>query len=278
MADFGTECDFVKDVAIFYPLRVIMSILGVPKEDEGRMLKLTQELFGGTDEEMTRDQENSVPETNTITDFFEYFNALTEEKRKNPTDDVASVIANSKIDNNPLGHLEAMSYYIIIASAGHDTTSSSTAGGVLALIENPDELLKLINNPNLMTTAVEEAIRWVTPVKSFFRTVTEDYELRGRQLKKDDSILLCYPSGNRDEEVFDDPFDFKVDRNPNRHLAFGHGAHLCLGKYLAKIEMEIFYEELFRRIKDIELNGNPEWVKASFVSGLKSLPIRYTLQ
>ena len=277
MADFGNECDFVKDVAIFYPLRVIMSILGVPKEDEGRMLKLTQELFGGTDEEMTRDQENSVTDTNTITDFFEYFNALTEEKRKNPTDDVASVIANSKIDNNPLGHLEAMSYYIIIASAGHDTTSSSTAGGVLALIENPDELLKLINNPNLMTTAVEEAIRWVTPVKSFFRTVTEDYELRGRQLKKDDSILLCYPSGNRDEEVFDNPFDFKVDRNPNRHLAFGHGAHLCLGKYLAKIEMEIFYEELFRRIKDIELNGNPEWVKASFVSGLKSLPIRYTL-
>ena len=210
--------------------------------------------------------------------FFEYFNALTEERRKNPTDDVASVIANAKINNEPLGHFEAMSYYVIIATAGHDTTSSSAAGGVLALIENPDEFVKLKNDPSLMSTAVEETIRWVTPVKSFFRTATEDCELKGRQLKKDDSILLCYPSGNRDEEVFENPFDFKVDRNPNKHLAFGHGAHLCLGKYLAKIEMEIFYEELFNKIKNIELNGTPEWVKASFVSGLKSLPIRYTLQ
>ena len=278
MVDNGNECDFVKDVAIFYPLRVIMSILGVPKEDEGRMLRLTQELFGGKDEEMIRDTEDQDPESNTITDFFEYFNALTEERRKNPTDDVASVIANAKINNEPLGHFEAMSYYVIIATAGHDTTSSSAAGGVLALIENPDEFVKLKNDPSLMSTAVEETIRWVTPVKSFFRTATEDCELKGRQLKKDDSILLCYPSGNRDEEVFYNPFDFKVDRNPNKHLAFGHGAHLCLGKYLAKIEMEIFYEELFSKIKNIELNGTPEWVKASFVSGLKSLPIRYTLQ
>ena len=265
MVDNGNECDFVKDVAIFYPLRVIMSILGVPKEDEGRMLRLTQELFGGKDEEMIRDTEDQDPESNTITDFFEYFNALTEERRKNPTDDVASVIANAKINNEPLGHFEAMSYYVIIATAGHDTTSSSAAGGVLALIENPDEFVKLKNDPSLMSTAVEETIRWVTPVKSFFRTATEDYELKGRQLKKD-------------EEVFENPFDFKVDRNPNKHLAFGHGAHLCLGKYLAKIEMEIFYEELFSKIKNIELNGTPEWVKASFVSGLKSLPIRYTLQ
>ncbi len=278
MIDNGNECDFVKDVAIFYPLRVIMSILGVPKEDEGRMLRLTQELFGGKDEEMIRDTEDQDPESNTITDFFEYFNALTEERRKNPTNDVASVIANAEINNEPLGHFEAMSYYVIIATAGHDTTSSSAAGGVLALIENPDEFLKLRNDPSLMSTAVEETIRWVTPVKSFFRTATEDYELKGRRFKKDDSILLCYPSGNRDEDVFENPFDFKVDRNPNKHLAFGHGAHLCLGKYLAKIEMEIFYEELFSKIKNIELNGTPEWVKASFVSGLKSLPIRYTLQ
>ena len=273
----GNECDFVKDVAIYYPLRVIMSILGVPKEDEGKMLRLTQELFGGKDEEMIRDTEGEESQTNTITDFFEYFTALTEERRKNPTDDVASVIANGKINGEHLGHLEAMSYYIIIASAGHDTTSSSTAGGVLALIENPDELRKLRDNHSLITSAVEETIRWVTPVKSFFRTATEDCNFKGHEIKKDDSLLLIYPSGNRDEEVFDNPFDFKVDRNPNKHLAFGHGAHLCIGKYLAKMEMEIFYEELFSKIKSIELNGDPEWVKASFVSGLKSLPIRYTL-
>ena len=278
MVDHGNECDFAKDVAIFYPLRVIMSILGVPKEDEPRMLRLTQELFGGRDEDMIRDESETSSESNTITDFFEYFNALTEDRRKNPTNDVSSVIANAKINNEQLGHLEAMSYYIIIATAGHDTTSSSTAGGILALIENPDQLSKLKNNPSLMTSAVEETIRWVTPVKNFFRTATQNYDLKDREIKKDDSILLCYPSGNRDEEIFADPFKFKVDRSPNRHLAFGHGAHLCLGKYLAKIEMEIFYEELFNKIKNIELNGTPEWVKASFVSGLKSLPIRYTLQ
>ena len=167
MVDHGNECDFAKDVAIFYPLRVIMSILGVPKEDEPRMLRLTQELFGGRDEDMIRDESETSSESNTITDFFEYFNALTEERRKNPTNDVSSVIANAKINNEQLGHLEAMSYYVIIATAGHDTTSSSTAGGILALIENPDQLSKLKNNPDLMTSAVEETIRWVTPVKNF---------------------------------------------------------------------------------------------------------------
>ena len=278
MIDHGSECDFAKDVAIFYPLRIIMSILGVPKEDEPKMLRLTQELFGGRDEDMIRDESETSSESNTITDFFEYFNALTEDRRKNPTNDVSSIIANAQINNEQLGHLEAMSYYVIIATAGHDTTSSSTAGGILALIENPDQLSKLKNNPNLMTSAVEETIRWVTPVKNFFRTATQNYDLKDREIKKDDSILLCYPSGNRDEEIFDDPFKFKVDRSPNRHLAFGHGAHLCLGKYLAKIEMEIFYEELFKKIDNIQLNGEPEWVKASFVSGLKSLPIKYTLQ
>ena len=278
MVDHGNECDFAKDVAIFYPLRVIMSILGVPKEDEPRMLRLTQELFGGRDEDMIRDESETSSESNTITDFFEYFTALTEDRRKNPTNDVSSVIANAQINNEQLGHLEAMSYYVIIATAGHDTTSSSTAGGILALIENPEQLSKLKNNPSLMTSAVEETIRWVTPVKNFFRTATQNYDLKDRKIKKDDSILLCYPSGNRDEEIFDDPFEFKVDRSPNRHLAFGHGAHLCLGKYLAKIEMEIFYEELFKKIENIQLNGEPEWVKASFVSGLKSLPIKYTLQ
>ena len=134
MVDYGSECDFAKDIAIFYPLRVIMSILGVPKEDEPRMLRLTQELFGGRDEDMIRDESETSSESNTITDFFEYFNALTEDRRKNPTNDVSSVIANAQINNEQLGHLEAMSYYVIIATAGHDTTSSSTAGGILALI------------------------------------------------------------------------------------------------------------------------------------------------
>ena len=203
---------------------------------------------------------------------------LTEERRKNPTDDVASVIASANYNGEQIGHLEAMSYYTIIATAGHDTTSSSTAGGILALIENPNEFKKLKDNPSLMPMAIDETIRWVTPVKNFFRTATEDCVIGEKKIKKDDSIMLVYPSGNRDEEVFEDPFKFKVDRNPNRHLAFGFGAHLCLGKHLAKMEMEILYNELFKRIEKIELNGEPSWVKASFVSGLKSLPIKYKIK
>ena len=278
MMEMGNECDFVKDIAIFYPLRVIMSILGVPEEDEHKMLRLTQELFGGEDEDMMRQKDEPGFDTssNVISDLFEYFTALTEERRKNPTDDVASIIANAKIDDQPINHLEALSYYVLIATAGHDTTSSATAGGLLALIENNDEFIKLKSDPSLMPLAVEEMIRWVTPVKNFFRTAKEDYKLRDQNIRKNDSVLLCYPSGNRDEEIFDDPFNFKVDRNPNKHLAFGHGAHLCLGKHLAKMEMEIFYEELFKVLKNIEINGKPQWVKASFVSGLKSLPIAYS--
>jgi len=277
MLEAGSECDFVRDISALYPLRVIMTILGVPPEDENLMLKLTQQLFGGNDEDMKRSEEESI-DSNVIADFFNYFTALTEERRKNPTDDVATVIANAKFQGEEIGHLEAMSYYTIIATAGHDTTSSSTAGGVLALIENPNEFKKLKDNPSIMPMAIDEAIRWVTPVKNFFRTATEDCLIGGKEVKKGDSILLVYPSGNRDEEVFDEPFKFKVDRSPNKHLAFGYGAHLCLGKHLAKMEMEILYKELFKRIEKIELNGDPSWVKASFVSGLKSLPIRYKIK
>ena len=277
MLEAGSECDFVRDVSALYPLRVIMTILGVPPEDESLMLKLTQQLFGGNDEDMKRSEEESI-DSNVIADFFNYFTALTEERRKNPTDDVATVIAKAKFHGEEIGHLEAMSYYTIIATAGHDTTSSSTAGGVLALIENPDELEKLKDNPSIMPMAIDETIRWVTPVKNFFRTATEDCLIGGKEIKKGDSILLVYPSGNRDEEVFYEPFKFKVDRSPNKHLAFGYGAHLCLGKHLAKMEMEILYRELLKRIEKIELNGEPSWVKANFVSGLKSLPIRYKIK
>ena len=277
MLEAGCECDFVRDVSALYPLRVIMTILGVPPEDESLMLKLTQQLFGGNDEDMKRSEEESI-DSNVIADFFNYFTALTEERRKNPTDDVATVIAKAKFHGEEIGHLEAMSYYTIIATAGHDTTSSSTAGGVLALIENPDELEKLKDNPSIMPMAIDEMIRWVTPVKNFFRTATEDCLIGGKEIKKGDSILLVYPSGNRDEEVFYEPFKFKVDRYPNKHLAFGYGAHLCLGKHLAKMEMEILYRELLKRIEKIELNGEPSWVKANFVSGLKSLPIRYKIK
>ncbi len=268
------EIDFVNDVAVWYPLRGIMQILGVPSEDEAMMLKLTQELFGATDPDMVRE---NAADFQTITEFFNYFNAMTVDRRANPKDDVATVIANAEIDGQLIGELEAVSYYVIVATAGHDTTSSSTAGGLLALIENPDQMRKLKSDLSLLPNAIDEMIRWVTPVKHFFRTATEDYELRGQKIRAGDNLAMWYPSGNRDEEVFEDPFVFNIERNPNPHLAFGYGAHHCLGHLFAKMEMRALYTELLNRVEEIELAGPTERVKANFVSGLKTLPIRYRL-
>ena len=276
MFDLGDEIDFVSDVAIWYPLRVIMMILGVPEEDEARMLKLTQELFGADDPDMRRGESTPEERMAVIMDFFAYFTQLTADRRANPGDDVATVIANAQINGQPIGEIEAMSYYIIVATAGHDTTSSSTAGGLHALIEHPDEFRKVQDDPGVIPLAVEEAIRWVTPVKHFMRYATEDYTLRGKQIREGDALMMLYPSANRDEEVFDEPFRFIADRRPNRHVAFGLGAHHCLGNILAKMEMRHLYQELFSRVKRIELNGETKLVHSTFVSGLKTLPIRIT--
>ncbi|CAE7455133.1 cyp108 [Symbiodinium microadriaticum] len=260
MEEMGGECDFVKDVAVWYPLRVIMSILGVERKDEALMLKLTQELFGASDDDMSRDDSNF--DTNVIVDYFNFFNALTAERRANPKDDVASVISNAKMDGELLPELECISYYIIVATAGHDTTSSSTSGGMLNLLRNPDQLQKLRDNPDLMGNAVEEMIRYETPVKHFFRTATEDYDLRGQKIKAGDSLAMFYPSANRDEEAFDDPDAFRIDREIPKNMAFGHGPHLCLGMHLARMEIAALYTELLSRVKSIELAGEPQWVES----------------
>jgi len=278
MEALNGSCDFVRDVAVWYPLRVIMTVLGVPPEDEGFMLKLTQEIFGASDPEMKRAENATTFNANTITDFFNYFGAITADRRKNPRDDVASVIANAKINGELISDFEALSYYVIVATAGHDTTSSTTAGGLLALMQNPAEFAKLRANPDLLPSAIDEMIRWVTPVKNFFRTATEDVEFRGKKIRKGDNLLMCYWSANRDEDVFDDPFTFRIDRSPNKHIAFGYGAHVCLGQHLAKMEIRSLYKELLSRLDTVELAGDPAWVEANFVSGLKRLPIRYSMK
>jgi cytochrome P450 len=276
MTALGPECDFTKDIAVYYPLHVIMSIMGVPESDEPKMLKLTQELFGGGDPDMRREERD--PNTNVIADFFAYFNAVTAERRAHPGDDLATVIANGQVHGCPLGPVETASYYIIVATAGHDTTSSSIAGGLRALIENPDQLKKLKEHPELLNTAVDEIIRWVTPVQHFMRTATQDYTLRGRRIEKGQAVQLLYISGNRDEEIWPDPFKFDVTRENNRHVAFGYGAHVCLGQHLAKMEIKAFFKELLGRLDAIEMTGPSKRVQSTFVSGLKTLPVRYKLR
>jgi cytochrome P450 len=261
---------------VHYPLQVILSLLGLPESDFPRLLRLTQELFGGDDEEFQR---GTTPEEllATLLDFFGYFQGITNSRRETPTEDLASAIANARVDGEYLSDIDVASYYVIVATAGHDTTSSTISGGLHALIEHPGELARLRDDPALLPTAVDEMIRWVTPVKEFMRTAAADTEVGGVPVKEGQAVLLSYPSGNRDEDVFADPFRFDVGREPNKHLAFGFGVHYCLGAALARMETRALFAELLPRLESIELAGPAEYTATTFVGGPKHLPVAYRL-
>jgi cytochrome P450 len=275
MLELGKECDFATDVALHYPLRVIMSTLGVPEGDEPRMLQLTQQLFGAEDPDFGgADREQTM--LTVLTDFALYFQRMTADRRAHPTADIASTIANGTIDGEPLGDLQTISYYVIIATAGHDTTSSSLAGGLEALLRHPDQLRALQQDPVLIDNAVEEIIRWVTPVRHFLRYAQDDCVVGSTPIRKGDRLLLSYLSANRDEAVFEHPFRFDVRRrNAADHVAFGIGVHFCLGAHLARMELRAFFRELLARIDSIELTAEPEYTASTFVGGPKRVPIRY---
>ena len=278
----GSEADFVELVSGPYPLHVVMQILGVPEEDEPRMQMLTQQLFGGQDADLSgTGMENMSPEqvvqlvAGAVKTFEGYFAELAAQRRANPTDDVASVIANATVDGEPLPERDMAGYYIIVATAGHDTTSASTAGAMMALAQDPEQWARVRADRSLLPGIVEEAIRWTTPVQHFMRTAAEDVEVGGQQVKKGDWLMLNYVAANHDPSQFDDPRRFDAARSPNRHLAFGAGAHQCLGLHLARMEMKILFETLLDRIETIELAGEPKRATSTFVGGLKTLPVRF---
>ena len=277
MADLGGECDFFTDVAMNYPLYIILALLGLPEEDFPRMLKLTQEMFGKDDPELASEVEGDRLMANLL-EFFEYFQGLIEDRRANPRDDLASVIANAEVEGEPIGVLEAVGYYVIIATAGHDTTSAAISGGLAGLLAHPDQLRLLLDDPALVPTAVEEMFRYVSPVKQFMRTATSDQVVGGVTIPEGESVLMSFPSANRDEAVFTDPERFDVAREPNRHIAFGFGAHYCLGTHLARLETRAFYNELIPRLEHAELAGEPEFMRTIFVGGPKHVPVRYRLR
>jgi len=274
MVALGGSCDFVNDIAAWYPLRTIMIVLGVPEEDEPLMLELSKKVFGSTDAD-TGGGEGMTSMLEAFNAFNEYFHTITADRRINPRNDVATILSTATIEGAPIGEAERNAYFLIVAAAGHDTTSSAISGGLLALLRHPEEMAKLRADPALMPRAVDEFIRWTSPVKHFFRTAVADCEVGGKRIRAGDSLMMCYPSANRDQDAFDDPFAFRVDRAANRHMAFGIGPHVCLGQHLAKLEIRLLFTELLSRMDDIALDGDPAWVKANFVSGLKRLPIRF---
>ena len=279
----GEEVDFCKLVSAPYPLHVVMQILGVPEEDEPLMLTLTQQMFGGSDEDLNQSGMKDLPPevitqivAGAVKNFEEYFAKITADRRANPQGDVASTIANAVVDGEPLNDRDMMGYYIIVAAAGHDTTSASTAGAMMALAQDPEQWARVRTDRSLLPGIVEEAIRWTSPVQHFMRTAAEDTEIGGQAIAKGDWIMINYVAANHDPAVFDDPRKFDAARSPNRHLAFGAGAHQCLGLHLARLEMRILFETLLDRIEAVELAGEPARSKSTFVGGLKTLPLKIT--
>ena len=273
MAQSGGEGDFAR-IAMSFPLRVIMQMLGVPPEDEPMMLRMTQQTLTSEDPDF---QVEGGPLA-ALMEAFGHFAAIVTDRRANPQSDLSTVIANARINGEYLPMPDILGYFFVVATAGHDTTSYAMTGGMLALLENPSEWEKLRADPSLLPNAVEEILRWTTPVKHFCRTAAEDCELHGNRIRKGDILMLNYPSANRDEDVFQEPFQFRIDRKPNRHLAFGTGPHVCLGQYLARFELVSFFRELISRTDHIELAGIPRRVEGTFVGGVKHLPIRYHIR
>ena len=274
MREKGPECDFASDIANFVPLAVIMSILGLPEKDMPFILKSTQQLFGASDSDM-KDENNDYGVT-VFNNLMAYLGELVAKRRLEPTDDLASVIANGIVDGAPMAMLETLSYLLITATAGHETTSSALAGGLLALIENPIQMAKVKADPSLWDRgAADEVVRWVTPIRHMIRTATEDYVLRGQKISAGDSLAMLYLSANRDEDVFTNPYQFDIERPTARHLAFGIGAHFCLGRLLALSEIRTFFKQLLPALEYIELAGEPRFAESNFIGSLKKLPVRY---
>jgi cytochrome P450 len=273
------ECEFAAEIATAHPLRVLSTILGVPRELEPQILRLTNELFGADDHDLRRegeDRQKAVEELGK--EFFLLFSGIIKDRRANPRDDLASLLANGQVNGEPMGLMETLGYYLITFSAGHDTTKNALAGGICALAQNPGEFEKLKRDPELIPSAVEEIVRWTSPVNYMKRVVAKDLDFNGQKLCKGDNLVLFYGSANRDESIFEDPFTFRVDRHPNPHLGFGIGEHFCIGSHLARASQRALVHELVSRIDSLELAGEPEQIQSSFVVGLKKLPLRYRVR
>ena len=274
------ETDFVESIAQRHPLRVLATLLGIEPEDEDLLLELTQQLFAADDPDLQRaGEDRGAASQQLIADFGALFTRIIADRRANPTDDLASLLANAKMDDgSPMGPVELFGYYLIVFTAGHDTTRNAISGGMEALLDNPEQLAKLCANPSLAKSAVEEIVRWTSPVNYMKRHLLQDVELHGTKLKAGENLVMFYASANRDDTVFDDPFSFDISRHPNRHLGFGTGEHFCLGAHVARLSARALFLELANRIETMERSSDPTHIHSSFVVGLKSLPIRYKLR
>ena len=277
--DLEGECDFVEKVSAPLPIAVIGWLLGVPKPDWPLLFDWTNRVIGAGDEEFqTAEGDPRETARTAMTELFTYFAKTVEEKKKNPADDLISLFNTLEYQGKKLELMDVLAWCLIIVVAGNETTRNGTSGGMLAFVEHQDQMRKVQQDLTLLKPAVEECVRWSTPIIHFARTATRDYEIRGKKIEEGQSVALFYPSANRDEDVFEDPFTFRVDRNPNRHLGFGIGEHFCAGSHVARLEMAVAYKHLLPRIEEVELAGPVSRLRSTLVGGVKHLPIRYKLK
>jgi cholest-4-en-3-one 26-monooxygenase len=272
------ELDFVARIAAPFPLAVIASFLGVPREDWDLLFRWTNEVIGKEDPEYRRPGETPGQTIKRARrEVHAYFDRLLEQRRNEPRDDLMSELIRAEVDGAPLTQQQLVLYCELLVEAGNETTRNAISGGLLAFGEHPGEWQKLRTRPELLPEAVEEILRWVSPISHFTRVATEDYELRGDKIRLGDQVALYFASANRDEEVFDNPFAFRVDRNPNPHLTFGFGEHYCMGAQLARVELEIIYGLLLERLESFEVCGPVERLSSITNGSIKHLPVRYPM-
>jgi cholest-4-en-3-one 26-monooxygenase len=268
------ECDFVTEVSAKLPLGVIAEMFGIPRADWPLMFRLSNEMIGPTDPEYAR--EGTITETieRARMEFFQYFSGLVEDRRKSPRDDLSSALANGQVNGEQLPIFELLSYFALLIIAGNETTRNATTGGLHAVIDNPDQWERLKRDPALVPKAVEEIVRWTSPVIQFTRKATEDTEIAGQKIREGDEVALFYPSANRDDSVFAAPNKFDIGRYPNQHIAFGIGEHFCLGANLARLELQVMFRQLAERVEAVALTGPIQRMRSCFVGGIKHMPVR----
>jgi cholest-4-en-3-one 26-monooxygenase len=270
--------DFVREISAKITIAVIAEMLGVPRQDWELLFRWTNEIIAPQDPEFQHGATPMETLTRSRLELFAYFHDLAMQRRAAPADDIVSLIANGQLNGGPLPPVELLSYFFLLVVAGNETTRNAMTGGMLALLEHPEEWEKLRRDPAHLDSAVEEIVRWTTPVIQFARTATRDYALRGQTIRAGQSVCLFYPSGNRDEEAFEDPFRFRIDREPNLHIGFGMGEHVCLGAHLARLELRHAFAQLRSRLERCELAGAVERARSSFVGGIKHAPMRWVIR
>ena len=271
-------CDFVDDVAAQLPLEVICEMMGVPEEDRRHVYAIGNRMVGFDDPDLQPDGKPAAMTDGQAAsaEMFMYAGKLLDKARTHPSDDLATALVNAEIDGQKLSDTDFNFFFLLLIIAGNETTRTVTTNGMLNLIQHPDQLRDLRDDPALLPTAIEEILRFNPPVHSFRRTATADSELRGQRIRENDKVMLWYPSANHDEEVFENPDDFDIRRNPNDHLAFGVGEHFCLGANLARLELNEVFRGILTRVHNVELTAAPRRLRSTFLNGVKEMRIRFT--